>query len=103
LTARAFAERAGSLLVIAHRISSARRAHRILVLDGTRAVLGTHQQLLESSPQYADLAGSWEPAVSAAAGEIGGGYLSRPLRGSVGGQSLAASVGRPPAAGVGVA
>jgi ABC-type multidrug transport system fused ATPase/permease subunit len=56
----AFADRAGSLLVIAHRISSARRAERILVLDGTRAVLGTHSQLLESSPLYADLAGRWE-------------------------------------------
>lgn len=59
---RAFAERAGSLIVIAHRISSAQRAQRVLLLDGTRAILGTHPQLLNISPQYADLAGSWEPA-----------------------------------------
>jgi ATP-binding cassette, subfamily C, bacterial len=58
---RAFAERAGSLIVIAHRISSARRAQRVLLLDGTRAVLGTHPQLLDISPRYADLAGRWEP------------------------------------------
>jgi len=57
----AFAERDGSLIVIAHRISSAQRADRVLLLDGTRAILGTHQQLLESSPQYADLAGAWVP------------------------------------------
>jgi ABC-type multidrug transport system fused ATPase/permease subunit len=60
---RAFAARAGSLIVIAHRISSAQRAQRVLLLDGTRAILGTHWQLLNISPQYADLAGSWEPGV----------------------------------------
>lgn len=56
---RAFAERDGSLIVIAHRISSAQRADRILVLDGTRAILGTHQQLLECSALYANLVGIW--------------------------------------------
>jgi ABC-type multidrug transport system fused ATPase/permease subunit len=56
---QAFAERDGSLIVIAHRISSAQRADRVLLLDGTRAIMGTHQQLLGSSPQYADLAGAW--------------------------------------------
>jgi ATP-binding cassette, subfamily B, bacterial RamB/AmfA len=58
----AFAERHGSLIVIAHRISSAQRADRVLLLDGTRTNLGTHRQLLESSSQYADLAGAWRPA-----------------------------------------
>lgn len=62
----AFAERGGSLIVIAHRISSAQRADRILLLDGARAILGTHPQLLESSPRYADLAGAWLPAHSGA-------------------------------------
>jgi ATP-binding cassette subfamily C protein len=56
---QAFAERDGSLIIIAHRISSAQRADRVLLLDGTKAILGTHQQLLGSSPQYADLAGAW--------------------------------------------
>jgi len=63
---RAFAERAGSLIVIAHRISSARRAQRVLLLDGTQALLGTHPQLLDISPQYADLTGSWAPEVCGA-------------------------------------
>ena len=56
---RAFAERGGSLLLIAHRISTAQRADRILVLDGSLPMLGTHRDLLERSPQYAGLAGTW--------------------------------------------
>jgi ABC-type multidrug transport system fused ATPase/permease subunit len=59
---QAFAERHGSLIVIAHRISSAQRADRVLLLDGSRANLGTHRELLESSPLYSDLAGAWVPA-----------------------------------------
>jgi ABC-type multidrug transport system fused ATPase/permease subunit len=55
----AFAARGGSLIVIAHRISSALRARRILVLDGASAQLGSHAELLASSPLYADLAGRW--------------------------------------------
>ncbi len=55
----AFAARSGSLLVIAHRISSALRARRILMLDGSRALLGTHSDLLASSRLYADLVGMW--------------------------------------------
>lgn len=62
----AFAERPGTLIVIAHRISSALRADRILVLDGTTAALGDHQTLRESSPLYRDLLGHWlaEPAAT---------------------------------------
>jgi ABC-type multidrug transport system fused ATPase/permease subunit len=56
----AFAERPGTLLVIAHRISSALRADRVLVLDGAGAALGTHEQLLASSPLYRDLVGHWQ-------------------------------------------
>lgn len=57
---QAFARRPGTLVVVAHRISSALRADRILVMDGPRPVLGTHQTLLETSPLYADLVGYWE-------------------------------------------
>jgi ABC-type multidrug transport system fused ATPase/permease subunit len=56
----AFSRRAGTLIVIAHRISSARRARRILVLDGARPHVGDHSSLLASSAMYADLAGQWE-------------------------------------------
>ncbi|KOU28786.1 ATP-binding cassette domain-containing protein [Streptomyces sp. WM6368] len=56
---RALAERPGTLVVVAHRISSAARADRVLVLDGTRAVCGTHAELPARSPLYRDLVGVW--------------------------------------------
>ncbi|AQS72423.1 ABC transporter ATP-binding protein [Streptomyces pactum] len=55
----ALARRPGTLLVVAHRMSSAVRADRILVLDGVRAAHGTHRELLERSPLYRDLVGHW--------------------------------------------
>ncbi|WP_405499068.1 ABC transporter ATP-binding protein [Streptomyces niveus] len=66
---RAFAERAftdgartreGALIVVAHRLSSARRADRVLVLDGTTPRFGTHEELLTSSALYRDLFGHWQ-------------------------------------------
>ncbi len=57
----AFAERPGTLLVIAHRLSSARRADRVLVLDGTTATAGRHGELLRRSETYRDLVGHWDP------------------------------------------
>ncbi|GAA2312025.1 ABC transporter ATP-binding protein/permease [Streptomyces kunmingensis] len=61
---RAFAARpGGTLVVVAHRISSAHRADRILVMDGPRTVCGRHEELLVRSSLYRDLAGEWgEPA-----------------------------------------
>ncbi|MDA2804238.1 ATP-binding cassette domain-containing protein [Nocardiopsis suaedae] len=57
----ALARREGTtLLVIAHRLSSALRADRIVVLDGTSTAVGTHRELLRTSPLYRDLAGYWE-------------------------------------------
>jgi ATP-binding cassette subfamily C protein len=58
----AFAKRDGTLIVIAHRISSALRARRILVLDGNKAAIGTHQTLMRNSPLYRELLGHWQPA-----------------------------------------
>ena len=56
----AFAARPGALIVIAHRISSALRAQRVLVLDGARASIGGHAALLASSRMYRDLVGQWQ-------------------------------------------
>lgn len=56
---RAFAARPGSLIVIAHRMTSARRARRILVLDGARAWAGTHTELLPVCALYRELHGHW--------------------------------------------
>ncbi|MCK2217145.1 ABC transporter ATP-binding protein/permease [Actinomadura sp. ATCC 31491] len=58
---RAFAARGGTLIVIAHRLTSALRARRILLMDGGRTLIGTHDALVEASPLYADLAGHWHP------------------------------------------
>jgi ATP-binding cassette subfamily C protein len=57
----AFAARPGTLIVIAHRISSAVRAERVLVLDGTGAVAGDHRSVLAASPLYRDLMHAWQP------------------------------------------
>lgn len=59
---QAFAARpGGTLVVVAHRISSARRAGRILVMDGARTACGTHDELLRTSPLYRQLADGWTP------------------------------------------
>jgi ATP-binding cassette subfamily C protein len=58
----AFADRPGALIVIAHRMTSARRADRILVLDGTRAWLGGHEDLLADCDLYRELHGHWSAA-----------------------------------------
>ncbi|MFH8974322.1 ATP-binding cassette domain-containing protein [Streptomyces sp. NPDC017890] len=55
----ALTRRPGTLVVVAHRMSSAVRADRILVLDGARAAHGTHRELLGRSPLYRDLVGHW--------------------------------------------
>ncbi|MEU1789035.1 ABC transporter ATP-binding protein [Streptomyces sparsogenes] len=66
---RALARRPGTtLIVIAHRVSSARRAERVLVMDGRHTVRGRHAELLESSALYCDLAGSWAGAGPAGPG-----------------------------------
>ncbi|WP_425338022.1 ATP-binding cassette domain-containing protein [Streptomyces anulatus] len=57
----AFAALPGALVVVAHRLSSARRAGRTLVMDGPRTQCGTPDELLRSCALYRDLAGRWEP------------------------------------------
>ncbi len=57
----AFAALPGALVVVAHRLSSARRADRTLVMDGPRTRCGTPDELRRSSALYRDLAGHWEP------------------------------------------
>ncbi|MBA3523239.1 MAG: ABC transporter ATP-binding protein, partial [Geodermatophilaceae bacterium] len=59
---RAFAARPGTLIVIAHRMSSALRSDRIVVMDGRNAQIGTHEELLAGSPLYQDLVGYWQGA-----------------------------------------
>ena len=69
---RAFARRpGGTLVVVAHRISSARRADRVLVMDGRGTAYGTHDELLETSALYRELVGSWGPVPSQPAFPLG--------------------------------
>ncbi|MCF2533192.1 ATP-binding cassette domain-containing protein [Yinghuangia soli] len=63
LAETAFAARPGALIVIAHRMDSARRADQILLMDGHLPTVGTHEDLLTRSPLYTDLIGHWsQPA-----------------------------------------
>ncbi|WP_282689406.1 MULTISPECIES: ABC transporter ATP-binding protein [unclassified Streptomyces] len=57
----AFAALPGALVVVAHRLGSARRADRTLVMDGPRTQCGTPGELLRTSALYRDLSGLWEP------------------------------------------
>jgi ATP-binding cassette subfamily C protein len=61
---QAFAARPGALVVVAHRVSSALRARRILLMDGAAATLGTDRSLRITSPLYRDLVGHWQDALS---------------------------------------
>ncbi|MFJ9026138.1 ATP-binding cassette domain-containing protein [Streptomyces sp. NPDC102259] len=69
---RAFAARpGGTLVVVAHRISSARRAGRVLVMDGPRTTCGTHDEVVRGSSLYRDLVGGWEETGREASREAG--------------------------------
>ncbi|WP_306206443.1 ATP-binding cassette domain-containing protein [Actinoplanes sp. RD1] len=68
---RAFAARPRALVVIAHRMSSARRATRILLFDGARPELGTHAELLSRSAAYRRLADAGRRRSSDPAGRPG--------------------------------
>ncbi len=57
---RVLAARGGTLIVVAHRISSALRAQRIVLMDGANMLTGTHGELLANSPLYRDLVGLWD-------------------------------------------
>ncbi|MEW1547684.1 ABC transporter ATP-binding protein [Streptomyces tsukubensis] len=61
----ALAARADTLVVVAHRLSSARRAARVLVMDGTRTEEGTPEELLTRSALFRELTGRWAPPQAA--------------------------------------
>lgn len=56
----AFARRGGTLVVVAHRLSSAARADRVL-FTGDRWRTGTHDELVRTEPGYAELFAHWHP------------------------------------------
>lgn len=57
----AFAARWGTTVVIAHRVDSARRGRHVLLLDGSDAHHGTHDELLVRNSAYRELVGAWFP------------------------------------------
>ncbi|GGK06246.1 ABC transporter ATP-binding protein [Pilimelia anulata] len=62
----AFAARPGAVVIVAHRVSSALRAKRVLVLDGVSAVAGDHDTVVARSPLYRELLGYWSAEPHAA-------------------------------------
>lgn len=79
----AFRRRPGAVIGITHRAGPARRADRILLLDGVLPRLGTHEHLLATSPAYRELVGGACPVTGqAAAGQ------------AVAGQAAAGQAGR---------
>ncbi|HEX3784977.1 MAG TPA: ABC transporter ATP-binding protein [Pseudonocardiaceae bacterium] len=70
---RAFARRGGTLVVIAHRLSSALRAEEVLVMTDRSALLGAHDDLLRTSTGYADLMRAWTGRAPESAPEPVGG------------------------------
>ncbi|WP_328613457.1 ABC transporter ATP-binding protein/permease [Amycolatopsis sp. NBC_00355] len=88
---RAFAARGGVLVVIAHRLSSALRADRVLVMDGRETAVGRHADLLVRSARYAELMQAWATPVAGGAAAEGAG--SATAGGVAGTESAAAAAG----------
>ena len=64
--------RGRTVIVIAHRLSSAARADRVAVVDGGRLVeTGTHAELVASGGRYAGLYAAWLAGVGTAYGTEG--------------------------------
>ncbi|MGW3117810.1 ATP-binding cassette domain-containing protein [Streptomyces sp. NPDC001107] len=74
---RAFARRPATLIVCAHRISSALRADLVLVMDGSGCRLGTHDQLMADCALYRDLIGHWDGRADEAQPVVGGALAHR--------------------------
>jgi len=55
----AFGATGRTIVVIAHRMSSAIRADRVALLHGASLEVGSHEELVARSPLYADLIGHW--------------------------------------------
>jgi ABC-type multidrug transport system fused ATPase/permease subunit len=59
---REFAATGRTVVIVAHRMSSAIRASRVALLDRGRLAVGSHADLVRSSRLYHELVGHWEAA-----------------------------------------
>jgi ATP-binding cassette subfamily B protein len=58
-----------TVITIAHRLSTAERADRVVVMDAGRVVeVASHEELVEQGERYARLWASWQAGVAGAAG-----------------------------------
>jgi ATP-binding cassette subfamily B protein len=58
-----------TVIIIAHRLSTAERADRVVVMDAGRVVeVASHDELVEQGERYARLWASWQAGVAGAAG-----------------------------------
>jgi len=56
-----------TVIIIAHRLSTAERADRVVVMDAGRVVeVASHEELVEQGERYARLWASWQAGVAAA-------------------------------------
>jgi ATP-binding cassette subfamily B protein len=56
-----------TVIIIAHRLSTAQRADRVVVMESGRVVeVASHDELVEQGERYADLWASWQAGVAAA-------------------------------------
>ena len=54
------------MIIIAHRLSTAERADRVVVMDAGRVVeVASHEELVEQGERYARLWASWQAGVAA--------------------------------------
>ena len=68
-----------TVIVIAHRLSTAARADRVAVVDGGRLVEhGTHADLMARGGAYARLFASWAAGVDRSAEPLGEGARPAP-------------------------
>jgi len=70
-------------LIVAHRLSTISLADRVVLLEDGRIVAdGTHAELLETTPQYAEVLAQVEPDAAAALGVTADGTVARPESGN---------------------
>ena len=56
-----------TVIIIAHRLSTAERADRVIVMDAGRVVeVASHDELVEQGERYASLWASWQAGVATA-------------------------------------